>query len=318
MWIYIVRRLILAVPTLIGVTILVFLIMRVAPGDVAVMMLGGDSGLVGRPEELAKLRHELGLDRPLHIQYLEWMKGLVTLDFGASYFYHAPMTQLLARKLPLSAQVGLMGIVIGSILGITGGVIAAIKQDTWVDYLVRGLAIGGLSIPTFWMGMLLILILVRFFQWIPEQGYTPLWEDPVRNLAQLIWPTMVISIGFLLGGPLRMMRATMLEVLREDYIRTARAKGLQERVVLVRHAMRNAMIPVVTLIGLTLPLLVGGLVVTEQVFGLPGIGRMMVDAINQRDYPVVQLVVALVGVMVVFANLSVDVLYGWLDPRIRY
>ncbi len=317
MWAYIIRRLMLAIPTLFGVTVLVFIVMRIAPGDVAVMMMGGESGLVGRPEELDKLRHELGIDRPLVIQYVDWIGSLVTFDFGSSYFYHAPMSQLLQRKLPLSAQIGVMGILIGSTLGITGGVIAALKQDTWVDYVIRTIAIAGISIPTFWSGMLVILILIRVFNWIPEQGYTPLWENPGRNMAQLIWPTMVIALGFLMGTPLRMMRATMLEVLREDYIRTARAKGLAERVVLIRHAMRNAMIPVVTLIGIFLPLTVTGLVVTEQVFGLPGIGRMMVDAITQRDYPVVQLVVTLVGFIVVLSNLSVDMLYGLLDPRIR-
>jgi peptide/nickel transport system permease protein len=317
MWAYIIRRLMLAIPTLFGVTVLVFIVMRIAPGDVAVMMMGGESGLVGRPEELDKLRHELGIDRPLVVQYLDWIGSLVTFDFGSSYFYHAPMSQLLQRKLPLSAQIGVMGILIGSTLGITGGVIAALKQDTWVDYVIRTIAIAGISIPTFWSGMLVILILIRVFNWIPEQGYTPLWENPGRNMAQLIWPTMVIALGFLMGTPLRMMRATMLEVLREDYIRTARAKGLAERVVLIRHAMRNAMIPVVTLIGIFLPLTVTGLVVTEQVFGLPGIGRMMVDAITQRDYPVVQLVVTLVGFIVVLSNLSVDMLYGLLDPRIR-
>ena len=317
MWAYIIRRLMLAIPTLFGVTILVFAVMRIAPGDVAVMMMGGESGLVGRPEELDKLRASLGIDRPLVIQYLDWIGSLVTFDFGSSYFYHAPMSQLLIRKLPLSAQIGFMGIIIGSTLGITGGVIAALKQDTWVDYVIRTIAIAGISISTFWSGMLVILILIRVFDWIPEQGYTPLWENPGRNMAQLIWPTMVIALGFLMGTPLRMMRATMLEVLREDYIRTARAKGLSERVVLIRHAMRNALIPVVTLIGIFLPLTVTGLVVTEQVFGLPGIGRMMVDAITQRDYPVVQLVVTLVGFIVVMSNLGVDMLYGLLDPRIR-
>ena len=317
MWAYIIRRLMLAIPTLFGVTILVFAVMRIAPGDVAVMMMGGESGLVGRPEELDKLRASLGIDRPLVIQYLDWIGSLITFDFGSSYFYHAPMSQLLIRKLPLSAQIGFMGIIIGSSLGITGGVIAALKQDSWVDYVIRTIAIAGISIPTFWSGMLVILILIRVFDWIPEQGYTPLWENPGRNMAQLIWPTMVIALGFLMGTPLRMMRATMLEVLREDYIRTARAKGLSERVVLIRHAMRNALIPVVTLIGIFLPLTVTGLVVTEQVFGLPGIGRMMVDAITQRDYPVVQLVVTLVGFIVVMSNLGVDMLYGLLDPRIR-
>ena len=317
MWSYIIRRLLLAIPTLFGVTILVFVVMRVAPGDIALMMLGGDTGLVGRPEELEKLRHELGIDRPIYVQYLDWVRGLLTFDFGLSYFYHAPMADLLKRKIPLSFEIGSMGIIIGSSIGITGGVIAALKQDTWVDYVIRTIAIAGISIPTFWSGMMVILILIRVFNWIPPQGYTPLWEDPARNLTTVVWPIMIIAIGFLMGTPLRMMRATMLEVLREDYIRTARAKGLRERVVLIRHAMRNAMIPVVTLIGIFLPLTVTGLVVTEQVFGLQGVGKMMIDAINQRDYPVVQLVVAMIGFIVVFANLGVDLLYGFLDPRIR-
>ena len=319
MWPYILRRLLLAVPTIFGVTIVVFLIMRIAPGDVAIMMLGGGEGGGGiDPEALARIRADLGLDRPLYEQYFTWIYGIFTLDFGKSFFYNADMDRLIARKAPLSLQVGAMGLVIGSILGITGGVIAALKQDTFWDYLIRGLAILGISVPTFWSGMMLILIFVRTFDWIPQQGYTPIWEDPVANLAQLIWPALIIGLGFLMGVPLRMMRATMLEVMREDYIRTARAKGLKERVIIVRHAMRNALIPVLTLIGIFLPITVTGLVVTEQVFGLPGIGRMMVDSINQRDYPVVQLVVTLTGFAVVAANLGVDLLYGWLDPRIRY
>ena len=318
MWPYIIRRLLLAVPTLLGVTVVVFVIMRVAPGDVAVLMLGGDSGLVGTPEQLEALREKLGLNRPLYIQYFEWLFGILTFDFGTSYFYNADMGQLLARKIPLSAQIGIMGLLMGSIVGITGGVIAALKQDTWIDYLIRIIAILGISVPTFWSGMMLILILVRTFGWIPEQGYAPIWEDPIANLTQLIFPAMIIGFGFLMGVPLRMMRATMLEVMREDYIRTARAKGLRERTIIIRHAMRNALIPVVTLIGIFLPLTITGLVVTEQVFGLPGVGRMMVDAITQRDYPVVQLVVTLTGFAVVMANLGVDLLYGWLDPRIRY
>ena len=320
MWPYILRRLMLAVPTIFGVTVVVFLIMRIAPGDVALMMIGGATGGGGGIdlEALERIREELGLNKPLYEQYFTWIYGIFTLDFGKSFFYNADMDRLIARKAPLSLQVGAMGLIIGSILGISGGVIAALKQDTFWDYLIRGLAILGISVPTFWSGMMLILIFVRTFDWIPQQGYTPLWEDPVANLAQLIWPALIIGLGFLMGVPLRMMRATMLEVMREDYIRTARAKGLKERVIIVRHAMRNALIPVLTLIGIFLPITVTGLVVTEQVFGLPGIGRMMVDSINQRDYPVVQLVVTLTGFAVVAANLGVDLLYGWLDPRIRY
>ena len=319
MWAYIIRRLLLAIPTLLGVTVVVFLIMRVAPGDVAVMMIGGgEGGGIAQPEVLARIREELGLNRPLYEQYFSWLFGILTLDFGKSFFYNADMAGLLARKAPLSLQVGAMGLIIGSVLGILGGVVAALKQDSFYDYLIRGLAILGISVPTFWSGMMLILIFVRTFDWIPEQGYVPLWEDPLANLSQLIWPSLIIGLGFLMGVPLRMMRATMLEVMREDYIRTARAKGLKERMIIVRHAMRNALIPVLTLIGIFLPITVTGLVVTEQVFGLPGVGRMMVDAINQRDYPVVQLVVTLTGFAVVFANLGVDLIYGWLDPRIRY
>ena len=319
MWPYILRRLLLAIPTLLGVTVVVFLIMRVAPGDVAIMIICGPIGdCPTDPAIFERLRAELGLDRPLYIQYFEWLYGLVTLDFGRSFFYNAEMSTLLARKAPLSLQVGVMGLVIGSIMGIIGGVIAALKQDSLTDYLIRGTAILGISVPTFWSGMMLILIFVRMFDWIPQQGYTPIWEDPIGNLAQLIWPALIIGLGFLMGVPLRMMRATMLEVMREDYVRTARAKGLKERVIIVRHAMRNALIPVLTLIGIFLPITVTGLVVTEQVFGLPGVGRMMVDAINQRDYPVVQLVVTVTGFAVVAANLGVDLLYGWLDPRIRY
>ena len=234
MWTYVIRRLLLAVPTLLGVTVVVFGVMRVAPGDVAVLILGGDSGLVGTPEQLEALREKLGLNRPLYIQYFEWLWGLITFNWGESYFYNAEMTQLLSRKLPLSAQVGIMGLLLGSILGIIGGVIAALKQDTWADYVIRIISILGISVPTFWSGMMLILLFVRSFGWIPEQGYVPLWEDPARNLAQLIWPSIIIGLGFLMGVPLRMMRATMLEVMREDYIRTARSKGLKENVIVGR------------------------------------------------------------------------------------
>ena len=286
MWAYVIRRILLAVPTILGVTIVVFLIMRIAPGDVAIMMLGGGEGGGGiDPEALERIRTELGLNKPLYEQYLGWIYGLFTLDFGKSFFYNADMDRLIARKAPLSLQVGLMGLIIGSILGIAGGVVAALKQDTFFDYLIRGIAILGISVPTFWSGMMLILIFVRLFDWIPRQGYTPIWEDPIGNLAQLIWPALIIGLGFLMGVPLRMMRATMLEVMREDYIRTARAKGLKERVIIVRHAMRNALIPVLTLIGIFLPITVTGLVVTEQVFGLPGIGRMMVDSIKPARFP---------------------------------
>jgi peptide/nickel transport system permease protein len=318
MWQYIARRLLLAIPTLLGVTLFVFVIIEAAPGDVAVMMLGGEEGVIGNEEKVEALRERLGLNRPLLIRYLDWLGGMVTLDFGDSFYFHQPIADLVARKLPLSAQVGIMGILLGAALAIPGGIVAALKPDTIWDYGLRSLAIVGISLPSFWVGMLVIILLVRVFDWIPSQGFVALWEDPVRNLTQVVWPVLVVGLGFALGVPLRMMRATMLEVLREDYIRTARAKGLSERVVLIRHGLRNALIPVITLIALFVPITVGGLVVIETIFSLPGVGKLMVDAITVRDYPVVQFVVAMVGIMVVFANLVVDLAYGWLDPRIRY
>ncbi|MCY4575818.1 MAG: ABC transporter permease [Chloroflexi bacterium] len=315
MWAYVVRRLLLAIPTLLGVTVVVFLIMRVI-GDESLRF---NTGMTMSFETYQMIREELGLNKPLYEQYFHWLFDIVTLDFGRSILYNnAEMSALLARKVPLSLQVGLMGLLIGSGLGIIGGVIAALKQDTFTDYLIRGIAILGISVPTFWSGMMLILIFVRMFDWIPRQGYVPIWEDPAGNLAQLIWPALIIGLGFFMGTTLRMMRGAMLEVMSEDYIRTARAKGLGERVIITRHAMRNALIPVLTLVGMFLPITVTGLVVTEQVFGIPGVGHLMIDAINFRDFPVVQLLVTLSGIAVVMANLGVDMLYLWLYPRIRY
>ncbi len=312
---YVIRRLLLAIPTLLGVAAVTVLMTHALHGFEQTIMM---CGLCPSFEEQIRWYEEHGFNKPLYVQYFDRLLSTLTLDFGKSFIYDVDVTDLLARKGPLSLQVGLMGLIIGSVLGISGGVITALKQDSLYDYLIRGLAILGISVPTFWSGMMLILILVRAFNWIPEQGYTPLWEDPLANLTQLIWPALIIGLGFLMGASLRLMRASLLEVMREDYIRTARAKGLQERVIIVRHAMRNALIPVLTLIGTFLPITLTGLVVTEQVFGLPGVGSMLLDALRTRDIPVVQMVVTLTGFTVIFANLGVDLLYGWLDPRIRY
>jgi len=214
-------------------------------------------------------------------------------------------------------QVGIMIMVISASISVPFGIMAALNQDRWQDYVFRSLAFLFHSLPSFWIGLMVILFLVRVFEWIPEQGYIVIWERPLANMAQLIWPAMVLGL-YGAATPMRMMRSTMLEVLREDYVRTARAKGLTERVVIVRHAMRNALIPVITLYGLQIPILVSGLVVIEQVFGLTGVGLMMIDSIRNRDYPVTQMVVAFVATTIIMSNLVVDIMYGFLDPRIRY
>ncbi len=314
---YVMRRLILAVPTLWGATLLVFILLRVAPGDVAEAMLAGEGGGTARPEELAKIRAQFGLDKPIHIQYLVWMKGLVTLDFGDSFWLRVPTIDLFKRKVGISSEIGLLVMLVSAVLAIPFGIMSALFQDKWPDYVFRTIAFAFNSMPSFWVGLMILLFLIRMFNWIPEQGAISFFDRPLANLGQVIWPVMVVGLSSA-STPLRMMRSTMLEVLREDYIRTAKSKGLTERVVIVRHAMRNALIPVVTLYGLQIPITIGGLVVTEQVFGIPGIGLLMVGSITNKDFPVTQPIVAMVAATVVMSNLLVDLTYGWLDPRIRY
>ena len=317
MWAYIARRLLLGILTLLGVTLVTFYIVRVVPDDLAILILIA-GGSVSDPMALERIREELGLNDPLYVQYFNQLFGLLTLDFGRSYFYDTDMSTLLVRKWPLSLQLGSMAIAVGGTLGIAGGIIAALKPDGLVDNLVRGIAVLGISMPTFWSGMMLILILVRTFDWIPQQGYIPFREDPFGSLAQLIWPALVVGLGMIMGTVLRIMRASLFEAMSSDYVRLARAKGMRERIIVVRHALPNALIPTVTVIGAFVPITLVGLILTEQVFGLPGMGHMLVDSINQRDYPVLQTVITLSAIIVVLTNIVVDLLYVRLDPRIRY
>ena len=314
---YLAKRLLLIVPTLLGAAALVFLIMRVIPGDVTLLIFGGDQASQVDPKQLAAMRHRLGLDQPLWVQFGSWLWGVLRFDFGTSLWTGRPVIEELLVRLPLSLELAILATIVSVLLAIPFGMLAAVRQDSWVDYLIRVVSIGGLAIPSFWVGILIILLLVIFFGWGPPLEFTPPWINPWANFQQMIWP--VLTVGYRYAAvTTRMTRSTVLEVMREDYIRTAWAKGLQERAIVVRHAMKNAMLPVVTLIGTEFAFLIGGLVVTETVFTLNGVGRFVVDAVAHRDYPVVQALVFLIALSFVVVNLLIDLTYAWFDPRIRY
>ena len=314
---YFAKRLLLIVPTLFGVAAVVFVIMRVIPGDVTLLILGGDQ--TGRidPQQLAAMRHQLGLDQSIPVQFGQWLWGVLRLDFGKSLWTGQPVIEEVLIRLPLSLEVAILATIVSVLLAIPLGMLAAVRQDTWVDYVIRVVSIGGQAIPSFWVGILVILLLVIYFGWGPPLEFTPPWVDPWANFQQLVWP--VLTVGYRYAAvTTRMTRSTVLEVLREDYIRTAWAKGLRERAVVIHHALKNAMLPVITLIGTEFAFLIGGLVVTETVFTLNGVGRFVVDAVAHRDYPVVQALVFLIAFCFVVVNLLIDLAYAWLDPRIRY
>ena len=316
MRIYLAKRLLLIVPTLLGVASLVFVIMRVIPGDVALLILGGDSGHIDRAQ-LAAMHRQLGLDQPLVVQFGTWLWGVLRFDFGTSLWTGRPVVEELLIRLPLSLELAVMATMVSVLLAIPFGMLAAVRQDTWLDYLIRVISIGGLAVPSFWVGILVILFLVIQFGWGPPLEYTPPWVDPWANFQQMVWP--VVTVGYRYAAvTTRMTRSTLLDVLREDYIRTAWAKGLRERVIVIRHALKNAMLPVITLIGTEFAFLIGGLVVTETVFTLNGVGRFVVDAVAHRDYPVVQALVFVIALGFVIVNLLIDLTYALFDPRIRY
>lgn len=313
---YILKRLLLMIPTLFGVAVLVFLLLRVAPGDIVELKYAG-TGAFAPKEAIERERAQLGLDKPLWQQFINWMWGIVRFDFGNSMWTGRPIIQEVSIRLELSLELAVMATLVAIVLSIPLGALAALKQDTWVDYCVRIFSIAGLSIPSFWLGIIIILGFLIFFKWLPPLTFTSFWVDPKANLAQLIWPALAVGYRYSAVAT-RMTRSAVLEVLREDYIRTARAKGLWERVILVRHALKNALLPVITIIGIEFAFLIGGLVVTEQVFNLNGIGMLFVDSITQRDYTMTQALVLLVSFAFIFVNFVVDLLYAWLDPRIRY
>jgi peptide/nickel transport system permease protein len=314
---YIVKRLLAMIPTLLGVAILIFVLLRVVPGDVVEARYLAQGSQFVSQDLMNQERAKLGLDKPLWQQFTGWMGGLLHLDFGVSMWTGAPISEEIKLRFALSLQLALMASCIATLLAIPLGIVAAIKQDTWVDYAVRVFSIAGLATPSFWLGILMILTMLVVFKWIPPMVFTPFWVDPWLNLQQLIWPARAVGYRYSAVGT-RMMRSAMLEVLREDYIRTARAKGLWLKLILTRHALKNAILPVLTIISLEFAFLLGGLVVTEQVFNLNGLGMLFVEAIARRDYTLTQALVMLVATIFLLVNFFVDIAYAWLDPRIRY
>ena len=314
---YILKRLLAMIPTLLGVAILIFLLLRVVPGDVVEARYLTQGSAFLSQDLMNQERAKLGLDQPLWKQFTTWMGGLLRLDFGVSMWTGGAIGEEIRLRFALSLQLALMASTVATLLAIPLGILAAVKQDTWIDYAVRVFSIAGLATPSFWLGILMILVMLTVFKWIPPMVFTPLWVDPWENLAQLIWPALAVGYRYSAVGT-RMMRSAMLEVLREDYIRTARAKGLWLKLILSRHALKNAILPVLTVMSLEFAFLLGGLVVTEQVFNLNGLGMLFVEAIARRDYTLTQALVMLVATFFLIVNFFVDIAYAWIDPRIRY
>ena len=313
---YLFKRFLLMFPTLLGVAVLIFVLIRIVPGDVVELRLAGDSSAVS-DKVLAEERAKHGLDKPVWQQFATWVWGAVRLDFGKSMWTGAPIYEEIKLRFALSLQLAIMATVVAVLIAIPLGVISALKQDTWIDYVVRIASIAGLATPSFWLGIVFILCLLIFFKWLPPMVYTPFWVNPWQNMLQLIWPALAVGYRYSAVAT-RMTRSAMLEVLREDYIRTARAKGLLEKLILSRHALKNALLPVVTVICLEFAFLLGGLVVTEQVFNLNGLGLLFVQAVAHRDYTLVQALVLIVAGFFIMVNFAMDILYAWLDPRIRF
>ena len=322
MYRYIANRVLLVIPTLIGAAALVFVLMRLIPGDICAVRLGSGGGKLD-PHAVLACHTELGLDRPLILQFLDFVWGFFRLDFGVSMWSGKPVAEEIAARLPISLEIAVMATVVAVLIAIPLGTISALKQNSWIDHVVRTVAIAGIATPSFWLGIVSILVVLDISHaafgapWMPPIDYVPLWQDPLRNLSMVILPALTVGYRYS-AVTMRMTRSAMLEVLREDYIRTARAKGLVERLIINRHALKNALLPVVTLIGIEFAFLIGGLVVTEQVFNLNGVGRLFVLAVQNQDYTLTQALVMLTVAIFVFANLAVDLLYAWLDPRIRF
>ncbi|OGO32054.1 MAG: peptide ABC transporter [Chloroflexi bacterium RBG_16_56_11] len=314
---YIIRRLVQAFFVLIIVTLLVFLAMHLLPGDPILIFVSSGELKNTSSEEIEALRQQFGLDRPLLLQYVDWLAGVARGDFGISITHRRPVMDEISRRLPITFQLSALALVISTAIGLPAGVVCAVRRGKWVDTIVTVLANAGITIPVFWLGIMLIYLFALKMGWLPVQGFTPLTVDFWKGMRQMVMPVFCLSI-FSISSTTRQTRSSMLEVMRQDYIRTAWAKGLKERVVIMKHGLKNGLIPIVTLLGMSFSFIVGGSVLIENVFNIPGMSRLMVNAVFVQDYPIVQGFVLLIAVTILLTNLIVDISYGWLDPRIRY
>ena len=314
---YIIRRLLMGIVIILIVTVMIFLFMRLLPGDPLVIYVNRSDMSNLSPEQMTALKHKFGLDKSMPMQYVSWITGIFHGDFGRSIYYDVEVRRLIAERLPVTMHLGIMAFILSSILGVSFGVICALRRGTWIDTVVTLLANVGITMPAFWLGIILIYVLALKAGWPPVHGYTSPFEDFWLSARQVIMPVICLSL-FSVASLTRLTRSSMLEVVKQDYIRTAWAKGLRERVIILRHTIKNALIPVVTVMGLQVAFIFGGSVLIETVFNIPGIGRLMTQSVMQQDFQVVQAGTLIIATMVVAANLIVDISYGWLDPRIRY
>ena len=319
MQVYMIKRTFLFIPTMLLVATLVFGILRLVPGDPAISLLAGGAQTETEftEEDLQRLRAKLGTDRPIYIQYSKWVWGVIQLDFGTSFFYDQPVWDDIKKRFPITFELAVMALLMAGVVAIPLGLISAIKQDSLPDYIGRIITIGGIAVPNFWIGILLVYMLANLFDWLPPLGYKDVWDAPLDNLQQLVFPALALAITHM-AFVARVTRSAALEVSREDYIRTARSKGLSEAVVIGRHLLKNALLPVVTVAGFEVGRLMGGTVLIETIFNVPGIGQLLIKGIQHRDFPMVQGIVIVITFLVLVLNLLVDLAYAWLNPRIRY
>jgi len=315
---YIIRRLIQALFVLIIVTLIVFFVMRLLPGDPIIIYVAQTAQLEAMPPEMVdELRAKFGLDKPIMVQYFNWVTGIFRGDFGTSIFYHENVGTLMAERFPVTAHIGVLALVVGAVLGVLAGLLAAIRRGKWADKVITPVTYIGITIPVFFLAILMIYLFGLILGWLPIYGYTSPFDDLWKSTRQLVMPVFCMAV-FGLAANARQMRSSMLEVIRQDYVRTAWSKGLSERKVIMRHAMKNSLIPVITLMGLGVGMVLGGSVLVETIFAIPGVGRLMVSSILGQDYVVVQAITFVMALIILVVNLIVDISYGWLDPRIRY
>ena len=314
---YIFRRLIHAVSVIFLVTLIVFFAMRLLPGDPILLLVTATEQQEYNEEQIIKLRHEFGLDRPLIFQYFDWIGGLVRGDLGTSILNRQPVIDELLRRLPITLHLGGLAFIIGHLIGVPAGIISAVRRGTWLDSVVTTLANLGITVPSFWLGIMLMYGFGLYLGWLPIMGYTSPFDDFWLNTRQIVMPVICLAI-FPIAGSARQTRSSMLEVMGQDYIRTAASKGLTERMIIIRHALKNGLIPILTLAGTGIPIILGGSVFIETIFVIPGLGRLAVGSVINQDYPYVQGVTLLIAITAVLSNLLVDLVYVWVDPRVRY